>query len=53
MSKKYYYELSNGDEILYCSVELPIKEETLPELINMPDYTARQITKEEYDKETK
>lgn len=51
MSKKYYYELSKDDEKFYCTVDVPIKVERLPELICLSDYKARQITKEEYEQE--
>ena len=51
MLEKYYYRLRKGNEILFCAVDKPIKEEKLSELICMPDYTAKQITKAEYEKE--
>lgn len=51
MSEKYYYELSNGEETLYCTVDVPIKAGKLSEIICLSDYKARQITKEEYEKE--
>lgn len=49
---KYYYELSKtGEETIYCAINAPIKEEKLPEIVGLPDYTARQISKEEYEQE--
>lgn len=51
MTEKYYYELSKDDETLYCTVDVPVKAEKLPEMLCLSDYKARQITKEEYERE--
>lgn len=51
--EKYYYELSNENtgESLLCSVDLPIKSEKLPELCCLDGYTARQVSKEYFERE--
>lgn len=52
--EKCYYELSNENtgESLLCSMNLPIKPEKLPEMFCLDGYTARQVSKEYFERES-
>lgn len=51
-NKKWYYKFcnENDEEILYCSVDLPVKPEKLPEILGIEkfNYTVTKISEQEY-----
>lgn len=53
MFKKYYYRLTNdSDNDIYISANAPFKAEKICEFLDLEDYTATEITKEEYSENT-
>lgn len=53
MSESYYYKISSKDGTeLYASVDMNVKPDKLCEILGLDDYTAVEITKEEYDENT-
>ena len=52
--EKWYYritEIKSGESVL-ASCSLPIKEEKLCELMGLEGYTAKAISKDEYEEES-
>ena len=53
ITKKYYYKITSIDGTeLYVSTDLPLKSNKLCEILGLGDYTAVEITKQEYDENT-
>lgn len=52
--QKWYYRITETESGEYCfaTVSLPIKEEKLCEFLGLKGYTAKQISKEEYEEES-
>ena len=51
--ERHYYKITNIDSTeLYVSTNLPLKSNKLCEILGLGDYTAVEITKQEYDENT-
>lgn len=52
--QKWYYRLTEiqSGESVFASANLPIKEEKFCEFLGLEGYTAKQISKEEYEEES-
>ena len=53
MNEKYYYKITSEDGTeLYTSVSAYVEPNVLCEILGLGNYTAVEITKEEYDENT-
>ena len=55
MTNKYYYKIINdntGRVDLYVSVDVPVKDEKVCDILDLKGRHAKSITKEEFVKET-
>lgn len=51
--EKWYYEIidsSNNETVFYVSIDLPIKEEKVCSILGLDGFSAKMITKDEYEK---
>lgn len=53
--EKWYYKIINlidNETVFYVSVDLPIKEEKVCSFLGLDDFSAKMITKDEYEQNT-
>lgn len=52
--EKWYYKIinSNNETVFYASFDLPIKEEKVCSILGLDGFSAKMITKDEYEKNT-
>ena len=51
--EKWYYEIidsTNNETVFYVSIDLPIKEEKVCSILGLDGFSAKMITKDEYEK---
>lgn len=54
MADKYYYKIINdntGLDVFYVSVDVPIKDEKVCEVLDLKGHHAESISKDEYERE--
>lgn len=55
MTDKYYYKIINdntGSIVFYVSVDAPVKDDKVCEVLDIQGHHAESVTKEEYVRET-
>ena len=55
MADKFYYKIVNdntGSVVFYVSVDVPVKDDKVCEVLDIKGHHAESVTKEEFERET-